>query len=201
MAPVFAVLAGVIWTLGCIYLPRLEPAGSRRLAIVPLIVIPLIGLIGLAVKTGNPWQEVQDEYDTFVQLGPAKPDTERFTSLSGTRYDLWRVAADQFGDAPLGGVGAGNFTKTYFLERETLENVRQPHSWVMQILAELGLVGLLAFLAFVGGVGWAMVSRRMAVSAARTRSSWSPAAGSSWSGWRRQAWTGCTTCPASRAWR
>ena len=39
------------------------------------------------------------------------------------------------------GIGAGNYDRTYFLERRTTEDIRQPHSIELQTLGELGLVG------------------------------------------------------------
>ncbi len=68
-------------------------------------------------------------------------DSSRFTTGGGNRYDYWRVAWNQFEDEPLRGIGAGNYDRTYFLERRTPEDIRQPHSIELQTLGELGLVG------------------------------------------------------------
>jgi tetratricopeptide (TPR) repeat protein len=76
----------------------------------------------------------------------------RFLSGGGNRYDYWRVAWLEFEDAPLRGQGAGNYDRLYFAERRTSEDIRQPHSLPLQVLAELGLVGALALLAFIGAV-------------------------------------------------
>jgi O-antigen ligase len=46
------------------------------------------------------------------------------------------------------GLGAGNYDRDYFRERRTAEDVRQPHSIVLQTLAELGAVGVLALAVF-----------------------------------------------------
>ena len=60
------------------------------------------------------------------------------------------------------GVGAGNYVGTYFIERRTDENVTQPHSLEMQVLAEIGIVGALALLVFVSALllGFARAARR-----------------------------------------
>ena len=52
------------------------------------------------------------------------------------------MAWSQFRDEPLHGVGAGNYDRTYFLERRTTEDIRQPHSIELQALSELGSWGL-----------------------------------------------------------
>ena len=86
----------------------------------------------------------------------------RFTSGSGNRYDYWRVAANQFTSDPLRGVGAGNYDRTYFLERRTPEDIRQAHSIEMQVLGELGLPGLAALALFIIAVLAGFVRRARA---------------------------------------
>ena len=84
---------------------------------------------------------MRDEYRSFTELGARAASTSRFTTGAGNRYDYWRVALDQFRDDPLRGVGAGNYDRTYFAERRTTEDIRQPHSIELQALGELGVVG------------------------------------------------------------
>ena len=76
----------------------------------------------------------------------------RFTNAGGFRFDAWRIALDQFAEHPVTGVGAGNYVETYFRERRSFNNIRQPHSLELQFLAELGAPGGIALLAFVGAV-------------------------------------------------
>jgi hypothetical protein len=90
-----------------------------------------------------------------VSLNRAETDTvrqNRFTSAGDNRYDYWRIAVDEFAGAPIHGVGAGNYSRDYFVERRTLEDVTQPHSVELQTLAELGLLGIVFLLLFLGGV-------------------------------------------------
>ena len=97
---------------------------------------------------------VREQARSFKNLGvDSTPGSRsRFTSGGGNRYDYWRVAAGQFESEPLKGLGAGNYDRTYFLERATPEDIRQPHSLGLQTLAELGLVGGAALLAFIGAI-------------------------------------------------
>jgi tetratricopeptide (TPR) repeat protein len=87
-----------------------------------------------------------------VQLDRQSSTQSRFTTGAGNRYDYWRIAWNQFRDAPLRGIGAGNYDRTYYLERRTTEDIRQPHSVELQLLAELGLVGGGALALFLGAV-------------------------------------------------
>lgn len=119
------------------------------------------GAVGLAAS-GNPIRELGDEVESFTELQGDGADRTRFTSLGGNRYDYWRVAVDQFTAEPLRGMGAGNYDRTYFLERRTSEDVRQPHSIELQALAELGLVGALALALFLGAVLWGLGRRAQA---------------------------------------
>jgi hypothetical protein len=155
-----AIVAAGIWAAASTLAPRVRHARARQVAIAPLLAVPLVAVVAALAVVGNPIDKLDEEWDRFVGLGGNAAATDRFTSFGGTRYDLWRIAKNQFADNPIEGVGAGNFNRTYYLERRTLENVRQPHSIEMQLLGELGLVGMLAFLLFVGAVMWGFLGRR-----------------------------------------
>jgi hypothetical protein len=129
--------------------PRWRDGRASRPTAAAVAVILIAG-IGAAAAVNDPVGKVKDQYDEFVnlQVQDTKTDT-RFFSGGGYRYDYWRVALDQFKDNPLKGVGAGSYDRTYFLERRTNEDIRQPHSIELQTLAELGIVGGLALLTLV----------------------------------------------------
>jgi O-Antigen ligase/Tetratricopeptide repeat len=139
---------------------------ERALAAVG-VVIAVIGLIAIV---GNPFHRISKEYDDFVNLKVDNaPMNTRFLSGGGYRYDYWRIAWKEFKQEPLRGVGAGSYDVDYFVDRRTNEDIRQPHSLPMQLLAELGIPGLLALLAFVGAVfaGLWRASRRGVTSLGR----------------------------------
>ena len=134
----------------------------RRVVIGAAGVVAVAGALGLVALTGNPVDEARDQYDAFVnvQEDPSAPEGEsRFASGGGYRFDYWRIAANEFADEPLRGVGAGNYDRRYFIERATRENIQQPHSMPMQALAELGLVGALLLGAFIAIVLTAFAQR------------------------------------------
>jgi O-Antigen ligase len=154
-----AVLLGLCWGTLSLIGARVAGAatpGERRglvwgeRVLGGLVVIIAIGALVAAV--GNPFTRISREYDDFVNLRVSTPTDTRFLSGGGYRYDYWRIAWNEFKQEPLRGVGAGSYDVDYFRTRRTTEDIRQPHSLPMQLLAELGVPGLLALLAFVGAV-------------------------------------------------
>ena len=145
------------------------------------------------------------QYDAFVH--PRRPDeggeatASRLLSGAGNRYDYWRISVERLAGRP----GPGRRRRQLrpsrtSSQRTTTEDIRQPHSLVLQALSELGLPGLALVLAFlIAVVGWAVL-RRQARSAdlrapnaacSSRRSACSPPGRST----RRS--TGSTCCPAS----
>lgn len=118
---------------------------------VGLMALCVLAVGALAVAAGSRSDQIRDQIDSFTQLEETDGGS-RLTSGGGNRYDYWRVAVRQFEDDPITGVGAGNYRKTYYLERSTSEDIQQAHSIQLQVLGELGLVGFAGLAAFVGAV-------------------------------------------------
>jgi hypothetical protein len=170
------LLAFVWWFVGFVMGGIAGAAGeSQRWAMVwaerALAAVGVaVAVIGLIALVGNPFHRISKEYDDFVNLKVNNaPTNTRFLSGGGYRYDYWRIAWKEFKHEPLRGVGAGSYDVDYFVDRRTNEDIRQPHSLPMQLLAELGIPGLLALLAFVGVVfaGLWRTSRRGVTSLGR----------------------------------
>jgi UDP-N-acetylmuramyl pentapeptide phosphotransferase/UDP-N-acetylglucosamine-1-phosphate transferase len=140
-----AAVAGGIWAAAMALSPRVSQSlGARRAAFLAWAPLALLAALAVVIALGavsDPLGRAKTEYRSFTQLSQETGGSSRFTSGGGNRYDYWRVAWHQFRDAPLRGVGAGNYDHTYFLERRTTEDIRQPHSIELQTLAELGVVG------------------------------------------------------------
>jgi UDP-N-acetylmuramyl pentapeptide phosphotransferase/UDP-N-acetylglucosamine-1-phosphate transferase len=154
---VSAGLTGVLWALARWLVERSSaraPRAVERASLVGLTAIAAAVLVGGFVAVGDPVSKARDEVHTFKRLdpGPQRASSSRLTSGTGYRYDYWRIAVRQFEHNPLKGLGAGNYDRTYFLERRTREDIRQPHSLPLQTLSELGLVGGLGLLLFLGAV-------------------------------------------------
>jgi tetratricopeptide (TPR) repeat protein len=146
--------------------PGMAMRASRASAAV-LAIVALIAILGAAATINDPVGKVSDQYNSFTELEPTVNGASRFTSGGGNRYDYWRIAWHQFSDNPLKGLGAGNYDRTYFLERETDEDVRQAHSIELQTLGETGLIGALLLGAFFVAVAIGAWKR---AAAARTSS-------------------------------
>ena len=165
-ALVAAVVVGAVWRFVLAVVARVRARGAAERALARASTAGLLAL-ALALFTAGALNadelrhRISVQYDEFVHLAPP-PGSLRFLSGGGNRYDYWRVAWREFRDEPLRGVGAGNYTVGYFRDRRTIENIRQPHSIELQILAELGLVGALFLGVFVVApiVGLARWSRQ-----------------------------------------
>jgi O-antigen ligase len=149
-----AAAVGVLWGLASWAIAaargrsRALAANLPRVSAAVLACVVVIAVATALVAVNDPVGKVSDQYNAFTELKPTDRDS-RFTSGGGNRYDYWRIAWNQFKDHPLDGVGAGNFDRTYFLERRTKEDVRQAHSIEFGTLGELGLIGAALLGAFL----------------------------------------------------
>jgi O-antigen ligase len=131
---------------------RLSERHLRRLrtvAAAALAVLALAAAGAALVVVGNPVAFAGDKAREFTALEAAAPGETRLGSTGGQRYDLWRIALDQFQSAPVGGVGEGGYAAGYYARRGTDRNLSTPHSLPLGILAENGLVGALLFAGFL----------------------------------------------------
>jgi tetratricopeptide (TPR) repeat protein len=80
--------------------------------------------------------------------------------LESGRYDMWRVAAGEFADHPLLGVGVDNFAVDFARERRTGEEPLYPHSLLLRSFSQTGLIGGALFLGFVAAALAAALPRR-----------------------------------------
>ncbi|HXR30678.1 MAG TPA: O-antigen ligase family protein [Solirubrobacterales bacterium] len=152
-----AAAVGVIWALAS-WAVAAARGGSRglaanlpRISAALLAGVAVIAVATVAVAVKDPVGKFSDQYNAFTELKPTD-GSSRFTSGGGNRYDYWRIAWNQFSDHPIEGIGAGNFDRTYFLERRTKEDVRQAHSIEFQTLGDTGLIGAALLGAFLVAV-------------------------------------------------
>jgi tetratricopeptide (TPR) repeat protein len=134
----------------------------RYVARAALAIGALAAVLAVGVAIGNPAAYLRGKWDQFRSLQSTTPTTTRLLTVGGQRYDLWRVALDEFEKHPILGVGADNYEFGYYRNRRTDRNLSDPHSLVFATLSETGAVGLLLLLAFLVGIAAAV-----------------------WSGWRR----------------
>jgi tetratricopeptide (TPR) repeat protein len=127
-----------------------------------LLAAALAGVVALGV-VGGP--TLRRQYDTFTQNVADQAAPDRFLSGGGFRYDLWRVAVDEFRAHPLGGLGAGGYDDEYYRLRTNPQSVVVPHSLELQMAAELGVGGIAALIVFCGVVLAAGFARRRTLAA------------------------------------
>jgi tetratricopeptide (TPR) repeat protein len=121
---------------------------ARRIsaAAVITVVLAALGVVaGYAVVEGNPVSATADAWKEVKRGGysPTERSSRLTAGFSTYRYDYWRVAWQEFEDAPLLGAGAGNFRRAYIRRGESPQRPRFPHSTEMVALGETGLVGAL----------------------------------------------------------
>jgi O-antigen ligase len=143
--------------------------GLRTAAAGGLILIVTAAAVGAAVKVGNPVSYAEDKWDEFTEIEASTASGTRLGTVSGPRYDIWRVAVDQFGEAPLVGAGEGSFRFAYYRERQTDRNLADAHSLPLRLLAETGLIGTGLFGLWLVALAVAIAKRaRFAASGERT---------------------------------
>ncbi len=151
---ILAAAVAVVWGLGSWVFATLRnrsrfvASSLPRLSATLLCGVALAFVVGGTLAAEDPVDDVSRQYEAFTELERSSSGS-RFTSGGGNRYDYWRIAWRQFTDHPLNGIGAGNFNRTYFLERRTDEDVRQAHSIELQTLGDTGIVGALALGSFL----------------------------------------------------
>jgi O-Antigen ligase len=122
------------------------------------IIVGLVAALALGIAVGRPF--LARQWHAFTGNHVDLTATNRFIDAGGYRYDLWRVALDEFDEHPLAGLGAGNYDAEYYRLRHNPEYVLQPHSLELQQLAELGVLGFVTLVLLCGGVIGAGLSRR-----------------------------------------
>ena len=133
---------------------------SRRMRMVfgavVLVAVASSAIYGSVLferQVGDPGRWLSDSWSRFtadmptVLPGSGSTDSQgesaassRFLVFSTSgRWDIWRVAWEDFRDSPVLGLGAGNYVFSYDREgqRET-RGPQQPHSWELRVLSETG---------------------------------------------------------------
>ncbi|MBA2506779.1 MAG: O-antigen ligase family protein [Thermoleophilaceae bacterium] len=134
--------------------------------------IPLLLLTSLAISErgiGGTISERAEQLTSESAKTPGGPG--RLTVASSSRGRYWRQAGRVFKDRPALGTGAGTFGLSRLRYRKDALVSRHAHGYVVQTMADMGLVGLFAVLAL--GLAWL-------VAAARTVGAWPRARGEPW---------------------
>ena len=73
----------------------------------------------------------------FTELAPSRTARPASPAAGATATTTGASRSTSSRTSRCAGVGAGNYDRTYFLERRTTEDIRQPHSIELQTLGEL----------------------------------------------------------------
>jgi hypothetical protein len=124
-------------------------AGTLLLAGVALAVLVFLGALAHSQRgfTGTISHDLSALTNPNAALPPNTPG--RLTAVASERARYWKEALQVFSAHPALGAGADGFATAHLhYETQTLE-VKHAHGFIVQTLADLGLVGLLVVLALL----------------------------------------------------
>jgi hypothetical protein len=164
-----SVLGFVVGALFAVFDRGLRAASPRaayvRLAArVGLVAVAVALAVAALIAVGNPVSYASAKWNEFRDLNAATTSAAtRLTTASGQRYDLWRVAVDEWAGQPVLGVGQGGYRWGYYQRRATDRNLDNAHSLVFEVGSNLGLVGLVAGVVFLVSLGGLLATRWRAI--------------------------------------
>jgi len=158
-------------------------AGALLFALIALAVLGLAGALAHSHRglTGSISHAVSALTNPNAKPPPNTPG--RLTAIASERARYWKEALQIFEAHPGLGVGAGGYDIARLRYRtETLE-VRHAHGFIVQTLADLGLVGLAVVLVLL--LCWMAAAGRATHPFNRRWTSWREIAAGSSPAWRR----------------
>lgn len=143
--------------------------------IVALLLVPIAGLGVLAASDKGLGGSISSGWKSLTDPDAVTPanDPSRLTAVGSVRARYWNEALKTFQDNPWVGVGAGGYAVSRTLYRTDELDVLHAHGYVVQTLADLGIVGGLLTLALF--VSWLMAALRSCALRRRDRgTAWTP---------------------------
>ena len=131
--------------------PGLRRAGSRVIVAAAALGAAAL-VVALAVALRHPEERLQNAWHDFKATKPTTASSYLANGLGGNRYDVWRVAFNEFKDKPVFGVGVDNFEADYLVERRSQEEPLYPHSIELRLLSQTGIVGTFLFVGILGAL-------------------------------------------------
>ncbi|HEX5851475.1 MAG TPA: O-antigen ligase family protein [Solirubrobacteraceae bacterium] len=123
--------------------------GGALLALIAIALIAFAGVLAHSQRglTGSISHTVDALTNPNAKVPPNTPG--RLTAVASVRARYWKEALDVFDAHPALGSGAEGFATAHLRYRHERLEVRHAHGFVVQTLADLGLVGLLLALALL----------------------------------------------------
>ncbi|HKE78817.1 MAG TPA: O-antigen ligase family protein [Solirubrobacteraceae bacterium] len=171
------LLAGM--AIGFASAQRAPSAGVRRhagivvlaaLALVPVVFVGALALSqrGLGGSLSKGWKDLTDPN---ARTPPNAPD--RLTAVGSVRARYWNEALKIFKAHKALGVGAGGYATVRPRYRNDTLDVRHAHGYVVQTLADMGIVGMAVSLALLAA--WlAAVQRTVGLWGRGRHAPWTP---------------------------
>jgi cytochrome c-type biogenesis protein CcmH/NrfG/O-antigen ligase len=131
-----------------------SPLSRRRAGLVLLAGIVLVAIVfagALAHSQRGFSGSITHAFDALTNPNAKPPPNTpgRLTAVASVRARYWKEAFQVFNAHPVLGAGAGGYATAHLrYETQTLE-VRHAHGFLVQTLADLGLVGLILALALL----------------------------------------------------
>ena len=148
--------------------PSLQARWRFGLAVaVVACALPLAGVASVAASDRGLAGTVSDRLDEVTNETAAPPrGSARLGSVASSRAEYWHQARQIFDERPVVGQGANSFALARLPYRKSNSRVGHAHSYMMQTLADMGLVGgavalaLLAAWLVAAGRATALLPRR-----------------------------------------
>ncbi len=155
-------------------------AGTVLLGIPALTVVALV--LALAVSHRGLFGSVSHGLGSLTNPNASVPANgpARLTAVGSARARYWKEAVEVFEAHPIAGAGAEGYATARLRYRTAPLKVQQAHGFVVQTLADLGILGLLIVLALLAA--WAVAAGRATHPFNRR-----------WSAWRWRPWPGAYT--------
>jgi len=112
--------------------------------VAAVCAVPLVLFTSVAFSERGLGGTISDRVDSLTDERAAAPSegAARLTETSNSRAAFWREAGHVFADRPAEGTGAATFYLSRLRYRKSEQVSRHAHGYVVQTLADLGLVGL-----------------------------------------------------------
>jgi hypothetical protein len=144
---------------------RRAPSGTTRRAVgvtlAALVVLTLLaGAGGLAASERGLTGTISHDLSSLTNPNAAVPKNTpgRLTAIGSVRARYWKEALEIFKAHPALGAGAAGYETARLRYRTQPLDVRQAHGYLVQTLADLGIVGLLITLALL--IAWMVAAGR-----------------------------------------
>jgi hypothetical protein len=153
---------GLAWGFAAAARPlsALERRRAGIAVLCALALVPVGAAIDLTQAQRGLFGSIGHGVHQLVDPNAIQPtnDPGRLTSAGSVRARYWNEALKMFSDHPWVGVGAGGYATVRPRYRNDLLDVRHAHGYVVQTLADLGMIGLA--LSLLALVAWALAAAR-----------------------------------------